>query len=207
MHRIATFMGGIGAVILSAGATGADIDWTKVDQALGKPGANQPGGVHKFGLPRSDLKITVDGVAIKPALALGSWIGFLPMGNGAMFMGDLVLTENEIEPVMKRLIDDGVEITAIHNHLLRTSPAVFYMHVGGQGDPVKLAQTLHAGLALSQTPFAAPAPAQPPVTLDMDTAAIDNALGAKGSVNGGVYQLSIPRAESISEDGMAVPPS
>src|SRR5258707_15058842 len=185
MHRIATFMGGIGAVILSAGATGADIDWTKVDQALGKAGANQPGGVHKFGLPRSDLKITVDGVAIKPALALGSWIGFLPMGNGAMFMGDLVLTENEISPVMKRLIDDGVEITAIHNHLLRTTPAVFYMHVGGQGDPVKLAQTLHAGLALSQTPFAAPTPATTSPTIDLDTSEINTALDAKGTINGG----------------------
>ena len=207
MHRITTFIVGITGFALSAWAGAADVDWTKVDQAIGKPGTSQPGGVHKYGLPRTDLKITVDGVAIKPALALGSWIGFLPMGNGAMFMGDLVLTENEISPVMKRLIDDGVEITAIHNHLLRTTPAVFYMHVGGQGDPVKLAQTLHAGLALSQTPFAAPAAAQPPATLDLDTAAIDNALGAKGSVNGGVYQFSIPRAESISEDGMAVPPS
>src|SRR5258708_30039971 len=204
MHRIATFIGGIGAVLLRAGATGADIDWTKVDQALGKPGANQPGGVHKFGLPRSDLKIPVDGVAIKPALALGSWTGFLPTGNGAMVMGDLVLTENEIEPVMKRLIDDGVEITAVHNHLLRTSPAVFYMHVGGQGDPVKLAQTLHAGLALSQTPFAAPAPAQPPVTLDMDTAAIDAALGAKGSINGGADPFNIPRRGTLFQGGIGV---
>jgi len=201
MPRLTTLIVGITAVALSARAGAADVDWSKVDQAMGKPSTSQPGGVHKYGLPRTDLKITVDGVAIKPALALGSWIGFLPMGNGAMFMGDLVLTENEISPVMKRLIDDGVEITAIHNHLLRTTPAVFYMHVGGQGDPVKLAQTLHAGLALSQTPFAAPAAAQPPVTLDLDTAAIDNALGAKGSVNGGVYQFSIPRAESISEDG------
>jgi hypothetical protein len=207
MHRIAALIVGITGIALTVGASAADIDWSKVDQALGKPGANQPGGVHKYGLPRTDLKITVDGVAIKPALALGSWIGFMPMGNDAMFMGDLVLTENEISPVMKRLIDDGVEITAIHNHLLRTTPAVFYMHVGGHGDPVKLAQTLHAGLALSQTPFAAPAAAQPPATLDLDTAGIDNALGAKGSVNGGVYQFSIPRAESISEDGMAVPPA
>jgi hypothetical protein len=207
MHRIASLIVGITGIALTVGANAADIDWSKVDQALGKPGTNQPGGVHKYGLPRTDLRITVDGVAIKPALALGSWIGFLPMENGAMFMGDLVLTENEISPVMKRLIDDGVEITAIHNHLLRTTPAVFYMHVGGQGDPVKLAQTLHAGLALSQTPFAAPAAAQPPATLDLDTAAIDTALGSKGSVNGGVYQFSIPRAESISEDGMAVPPS
>jgi len=124
-----------------------------------------------------------------------------------MFMGDLVLTENEIEPVMKRLIDDGVEITAVHNHLLRASPAVIYMHVGGQGDPVKLAQTLHAGLALSQTPFAAPAPATTPPTIDLDMAAIDAALGAKGTINGGVYQFSIPRAEAISEAGMSIPPS
>ncbi len=207
MHRIATLMAGIAAFALSAGANGADIDWSKVDQALGKPGTSQPGGVHKYGLPRSDLKITVDEVAIKPTLALGSWIGFLPMADGAMFMGDLVLTETEISPVMKRLIDDGIEITAIHNHLLRASPAVFYMHVGGQGNPVKLAQTLHAALALSQTPFAAPGASQPPVTLDLDTAAIDTALGFKGSVNGGVYQFNIPRAESISEDGMAIPPS
>jgi hypothetical protein len=204
MHRIVTFMAGIALV---GGASAADIDWSKVDQALGKPGTNQPGGVHKYGLPRWDLMITVDGVAIKPALALGSWIGFMPTDNGAMFMGDLVLTEKEIEPVMKRLIDDGIEITAIHNHLLRTTPAVFYMHVGGRGDPVKLAQTLHAGLSLSQTPFAAPAPAATPTPIDLDTSAIDAALQAKGTINGGVYQFSVPRAESIFEGGMAVPPS
>src|SRR5258708_5188106 len=204
MHRIAPWIAGIAGIALNVGAGAADIDWSKVHQALGKPGTSQPGGMHKYGLPRTDLKITVAGVAIKPTLALGSWIGFLPMGNGAMFMGDLVLTENEISPVMKRLIDDGVEITAVHNHLLRTSPAVFYMHVGGQGDPVKLAQTLHAGLALSQTPFAAPAPAQPPVTLDMDTAAIDAALGAKGSINGGADPFNIPRRGTLFQGGIGV---
>src|ERR1700722_20745348 len=103
MHRIAPLIAGITGIALSVGASAADVDWSKVDQALGKPGTSQPGDVHKFGLPRSDLKITVDGLAIKPALALGSWIGFLPMGNGGMFMGDLVLTENEIEPGMKGL--------------------------------------------------------------------------------------------------------
>jgi hypothetical protein len=205
--RLFALIAAISGFALSTAAGAADIDWNKVDQALGKPGTNQPGGVHKFGLPRSDLKVTVDGVAIKPTLALGSWIGFLPMGNGAMFMGDLVLTENEVSPVMKRLIEDGIEITAVHNHLLRTSPAVFYMHVGGQGDPVKLAQTLHAGLALSQTPFTAPAPAAAPPTIDLETAAIDSALQAKGTINGGVYQFNIPRAEAITEAGMAIPPS
>jgi protein-tyrosine-phosphatase len=204
MHRILILILGIA---LAGGAAAADIDWGKVDQAIGKPGTTQPGGVRKYGLPRSDLTITVDGVAIKPTFALGSWIGFLPMGTGVMLMGDLVLTEHEIEPVMKRLIDDGVEITAVHNHLLRTSPAVFYMHVGGHGDPVKLARTLHAGLALSQTPFAAAAPAATPPTIDLDTAAIDAALEAKGTINGGVYQFNIPRADPITEAGMAVPPS
>jgi hypothetical protein len=207
MNPIANLIAGLGALAFTAAAAAAPIDWGKVDQALGKPGTDQPGGVHKYGLPRSDLKITVDGLAIKPTLALGSWIGFMPMGDGAMVMGDLVLTETEIEPVMKRLIDDGIEITAIHNHLLRASPAVFYMHVGGQGDPVKLAQTLHAGLALSQTPFASTAPAGTPPTIDLDIAAIDAALQAKGTINGGVYQFNIPRAESISEGGMTIPPS
>jgi len=207
MRRLTIFIAAIGGIALGMAAAAADIDWGKVDQALGKPGANLPGGVHKFGLPRSDLKISVDGVAIKPTFALGTWIGFLPMGSGAMFMGDLVLTENEVSPVMKHLINDGVQITAVHNHLLRTAPAVFYMHVSGEGDPVILAQSLHAALALSGTPFTLPAAAAAPAIIDLDTAAVDSALGAKGTINGGVYQFNIPRAEVISEAGLAIPPS
>jgi Domain of Unknown Function (DUF1259) len=207
MRYLMTLMAGA----ILAGATGsvaaAEMDWAKVDQAIGKPGTAQPGGVHKFGLPRTDLHVSVDGVAIKPTLAFGSWIAFVPMGNEAMFMGDLVLTETEISPVMKKLIDGGIEITAIHNHLLRTSPGIFYMHVGGHGDPVKLAETLHAGLALSQTPLSAPAVLLAPATLDLDTGAIETTLGFKGSANGGVYQFGIPRTEVITEEGMAVPPS
>jgi len=195
------------AIALCGTAPAADIDWSKVDQALGKKGSDLPGGVHKYGLPRSDLHVTVDGVAIKPALALGSWLAFQPEGDGAMVMGDLVLTDTEISPVMQRLIEGGVEITAIHNHLLRTSVPVFYMHVGGHGDPVKLAETLHAGLALSKTPFS-PTPASPmPAPLELDTAVIEKTLGYKGTANGGVYQFSIPRAEAVSEAGMAVPAS
>lgn len=207
MHRIVALMAGIGALGVAAATLAGPIDWGKVDQAIGKPGTDQPGGIHKYGLPRADLKVVVDGVPIKPVLALGSWIGFMPAGDGAMVMGDLVLTESEIEPVMTRLIEGGIEITAIHNHLLRTSIAVVYMHVGGHGDPVKLAQTLHAALALSQTPLTAPTPAATAPTLDLDTAAIDLALHAKGTINGGVYQVNIPRAEPITEDGMSIPPA
>jgi hypothetical protein len=193
-------------VAFAASVGAAEIDWAKVDQAIGKKGTAQPGGVYKFGFPRSDLKVSVDGVAIKPALALGSWVAFLPMDTEAIFMGDLVLTDTEISPVMKRLIDDGVEITAIHNHLLRTSVPVFYMHVGGHGDPLRLAQTLHAALALSGTPLSQPVLAQP-TPVELDTTALEKTLGFKGSANGGVYQFSIPRAESISENNMAVPAS
>jgi hypothetical protein len=207
VQRITTLIAGIAGIALGAGTLAADIDWSRVDHALGKPGTNQPGGVHKYALPRTDLKISVDGVAIKPALTLGSWIAFLPMTNESMFMGDLVLTASEIEPVMKRLIDESVEITAIHNHLLRASPPVFYMHVSAHGDPVKLATALHAGLAFSQTPFTAPPAAAPALALDLDTTAIDSTLGAKGTVNGGVYQFGIPRAETISEAGVPIPPS
>jgi hypothetical protein len=188
-------------------AGAAEINWSKLDQAFGKPGAILPGGVHKWGLPRTDLKITVDGVVLKPALALGSWVAFLPKDAAAMVMGDLVLTEDEVSPVMKRLVEGGIEITAVHNHLLRTSPAVFYMHVAGHGDPVQLAEALHAGLALSQTPIGAPPLSGPPSTLELDTAAIEVALGFKGTANGGVYQFGIPRGEVITEGGMAVPPS
>jgi hypothetical protein len=183
-----------------------DIDWAMVDQAIGKKGVALPDGTYKFGMPRSDLKVTVDGVTISPALALGSWVAFQPTEGAAMAMGDLVLTDTEISPVMKRLIDDGFEVTAIHNHLLRTSTPVYYMHIAAHGDPVKLARSLHEALALSKTPLNQPTAGSPP-PIDLDTAAIEKTLGYKGTANGGVYQFNIPRIEQISEAGMAVPPS
>lgn len=206
MIRLAALLAGVATLAMSNVSRAADIDWARVDQAIGKKGADQPGGIHKYGLPRSDLNVTVDGVAIKPALALGSWLGFQPAGDGVMVMGDLVLLETEISPVMKRLIEDGFEITAIHNHLLRTSVPVFYLHIGGHGDPVKLAETLHAALGLSKTPLSQAATTTPPA-LDLDTASVEKTLGFKGTSNGGVYQFSVPRAENISEGGMAIPPS
>jgi hypothetical protein len=209
MKRMTTWCAPVVALLLAtSGADAAGTDWPKVDQAIGRKGTDQPGGVHKFSFPRSDLNVSVDGVTIKPALALGGWIAFMPAGSGAMFMGDLVLTDTEISPVMARLIADGVEISAIHNHLLRTSVPVFYMHVGGHGDPVKLAETLRAALALSKTPMTPPAPppAQAPA-LEFDTAALDETLGYKGTQNGSVYQFSVPRAEVISEGGMTIPPA
>ena len=207
MNSFATRLAVFAAALVVTSLAAADTDWSKVDQALGKKGAEQPGGVHKFSFPRSDLKIVVDGVEIKPALALGSWVAFQPAGSDAMCMGDLVLTDTEISAVMKRLVDDGIEISAVHNHLLRTSQPVLYMHIAGHGEPVKLAETIHAALALSKTPLTQSPPAPAAASPAFDTASIDAALGFKGTANGEVYQFSIPRAEAITEAGMSIPPS
>jgi hypothetical protein len=191
--------------LLSGQSLAADIDWAKVDAALGKTASVQ-GEVHRYGIPRSDLQATVDGVTIKPALALGGWLGFEP--DGALVMGDLVLTEPEIEPVMTKLLASGIEVTALHNHLLRANPATYYMHVHGHGDAVALATAIRAALGESKTPFGPPAaPATQAAQIDLDTAALDSAIGANGKVNGGVYQFSVPRKSEIVENGSPVPPT
>jgi len=180
-------------------------DWSKVAAALGKPGSAMPGGVYRVGMPRTDLHVTLDGVELKAGFALGSWLAFRPEGDSSMVMGDLVLTETEIAPVMTKLADSGIDITALHNHLLRAQPATFYMHVLGHGDPVKLAAALHEGLALSQIPLGDAGGAAPSQTVDLDTAMIDRTLGAKGRAAGGVYQFGIARAETVKDGGMEVP--
>lgn len=193
------------ALLLSLPARAADIDWKKVDTALGKTAAVS-GEVHRYGLPRSDLHVTLDGIAIKPALALGGWVAFAPMHGEAMVMGDLVLLETEITPVMSNLLDSGLDVTAIHNHILRASPATFYMHIAGHGEPAKMAASIRAALSsASKTPFDPPSTtAGPAPAIDLDTAKIDEAMGAKGTANGGVYQFGIPRRDPPTEGGMQV---
>jgi hypothetical protein len=161
--------------------------------------------VHRYGFPRTDLTVTLDGVTIKPALALGGWVAFKPAHGGAMVMGDLVLLETEINPVMQKLIEGGLEITAVHNHLLRANPATFYMHVGGHGDPARMAAVIRDALGASKTPLATPV-AGPPPAVDLDTTQLDQIIGAKGQANGGVYQFNVPRRDPVNMDGMAVTP-
>ena len=152
----------------------------------------------RFSFPRSDLKVMVDGVEVKPGLALGSWLAFQPgEGANATVMGDLVLTQDEIAPVMTRLLEGGVEVTAIHNHLLRAEPFPMYMHVEGHGDAIKLAQALKAAIALSKTPMQAPAAAATPPNPGMDVDKIATAMGRKGTLDGVVYKYNVARAESI----------
>jgi hypothetical protein len=191
---------------IGTAAQAQEIDWSKVDEAIGRSAAVS-GDVHRYGFPRTDLQVTLDGVAIRPALALGGWVAFKPAHGGAMVMGDLVLLETEITPVLTKLIANGLEITAIHNHVLRGSPATFYMHVGGHGDPVKLATALRTALAESKTPLTPPAAPATPAPIDLDTAQLDAIIGVKGQANGGVYQFGVPRRDPISENGMQIAPA
>src|SRR5215471_14904207 len=180
--------------------------WKAVDDAMGRPGQDQPDGAHKFSMPRSDLKVTLDGVELKAGFALGSWTAFQRMGSQSDVMGDLVLTEAEIGPVMQKLTESGIEITALHNHLVRSNPPVMYMHIGGQGDAGKLAAAIHDALSLTKTPGVAP-PANPNPDLGFDTKQIDTLVGHAGKNNNGVYQFAVPRAEKMMENGMTVPSS
>src|SRR3981081_3170357 len=193
------------ALSIATAARAQEVDWKKVDEALGKTAAVS-GEVHRYGLPRTDLTVTLDGVTIKPAFALGGWTAFKPAHGGAMVMGDLVLLEAEVNPVMAKLLANGLEVTAVHNHLLRGSPATFYMHVGGHGDPVKLATAIRAALGESKTPLTPPAPPATPPAIDLDTAQLDQIIGVKGQNNGGVYGFGVPRRDPITESGVQLSP-
>lgn len=182
--------------------------WTAVDSALGRAGAAQPGGVMKYSFPRSDLQVTAAGVTLMPALALGSWLAFRPVAGGhVMAMGDLVLTEDEVAPVMRALQAGGVEQTAVHNHVLHETPRVMYMHISAHGDATVIARAVRNALMQSRTPLGAPSAPAPARAVDLDTAGIARALGVAGKLNGVVYQVSVPRRETIREGKNEIPPS
>lgn len=184
----------------------ATVDWKDADAAMGRAGQDQPDGTHKYALPRKDLNVTLNGVQIKAGLALGSWVAFKSTSQGnSMVMGDLVLTENEVAPVMAELQSGGIEITALHNHLIGESPRVMYMHIHGMGNAASLGKTIHQAIAKTKTPDAGAAAAPP--DLDIDTKQIDQILGHSGKNNGGIYQVGVPRAEHITEAGMVIPNS
>jgi hypothetical protein len=204
--RAMTAMAFASLPLLSASAaTTAETDWKKIDLVFGRPAAVS-GPVHRYGLPRTDLKVSLDGVQLKPGFALGGWVAFEPMGDATMMMGDLVLTEAEINPVMTKLLAEGLQVTAVHNHLLRASPPTFYMHVSGMGDAENLARMTRVALEESQTPWEMGA-APPPAATEpgLDTAKIDEVIGFKGRNNNGVYQFGVPRSDSIKQGGMALP--
>jgi hypothetical protein len=203
--RAVKLLGICATLLIVTAADAQGIDWQKVDAALGRS-ASVAGDVHRYGFPRTDLQVMVDGATIRPALALGGWAAFKPMHDGAMVMGDIVLLGTEINPVISKLLEGGIEVAAIHNHLLRAEPATFYLHIGGHGDPVKMANAIRAALGESKTPLTAPAAGTPPA-IDLDTAQLDQIIGAKGQANGGVYQFGVPRRDPITENGVQIAPA
>ena len=183
-------------------------EWKSVADAFGFAGDVLPAGVIRFNMPRKDLHVTVGGVEVKPGLALGAWAAFRHVGkNDAMVMGDLVLAEEEVAPVMKALEDGGVEVTAIHNHLIGESPKIIYIHMGGHGDPVKMARTIKQAVSLTKSPFPQGAGAKESDDIGFDVAAVRKILGQPGTVSGGVLHFNVARPEKLTEEGMATPPS
>src|SRR5262245_41482717 len=186
-----------GAALATASLAGAGpdtVNWNDVDSATGRANVAQ-GDVHRYNFPRGDLHVTASGVALKPAFALGGWVAMKAVSEGVVAMGDLVLTEDELTPVLTRLQNGGLEQTAIHHHVIRESPRILYMHVHARGHAVPLAQALRAAVALTKAP--APSTSTTAAELGIDTAQIARALGRFGRVNGGVYQVSVPRAETV----------
>jgi len=178
---------------------------TPIQQVFGRAPA-VTGDVQRFSFPRSDLNVTVDGTKVQTALGLGGWLAFRPMGGATHWevMGDLVLTQDEVKPVLQKLVAGGLTITALHNHLLRAQPFVMYAHVHGMGDPQAMAKTLKDALALTKTPMTAPSP--PPTTTTVDRAGLERIMGRKSTIGGGgVVQFSIPRAQPVTEDGKPIP--
>ena len=188
----------------------ADPDWKAVEQALGKSGQLQPGDVYRVGMPRTDLSVTVKGVPVKAGFALGSYAAFKQIGDHAMVMGDLVLLDQEVPAVMSALFSGGLEVTAVHNHVNDVSPHVLYMHYSGHGDATQLAKALRQALAASGTPLgtAASAPAAAFAGPTLDTKQVEQLLGRQvRDVGSGVYQVSVPRAETITEMGQPLLPA
>jgi len=198
--------GWIAGMVLMAGVAGA-ADWTGVETALGRKGA-VAGDVVRFAYPRTDLKVKVGEVKVETALALTAWLAFQDMGTHAMLMGDLVLKEDEVKPVVARAVADNLEVMAIHNHLVGEKPRVVYMHVGGSGDPAVLARAIADVLKATSIPVKEPAAPKPGrAKIQPDWIPVETILGRKGQLAGAVIKFSIPRSETILEDGMAVPPA
>lgn len=181
-------------------------NWKDVDTSMGRAGTLQPDSTYRFAFPRSDMNVIVDGVKLKPALALGGWVAMKAVTGGVVAMGDLVLAEDEVTAVLTKLQQGGIEQTAVHHHVLRESPRVLYMHVHAHGDAVKIAKAIHDAIVLTKIlPPPPPTAAQGDLGIDAD--AVGKALGYAGKVNGGVLQFGIPRAESIRDAGMPIPAS
>jgi hypothetical protein len=196
----------IGVLLLPILVRAQGVTTATIDQALGRSG-QKIGDVYRAGFPRTDLHVSVNGLAIKPGLALGSWAAFLGSDDNAMVMGDLVLLEEELNPVMAQLRSSGFEITAVHNHLMEETPKVLYLHYMGHGPAAQLATSLHSALAVSKTPLQKPSAAAEEPAPPSWAKSVDGAVGRKGTFKGGVLSFGVPRSDSVTMGEMTIPPA
>lgn len=180
-------------------------DWREVARVLGRDGAMIRAYMYATHFLREDLRVVSQGVTITPDLALGSHVGFVRYADGStLVMGDMVVTEEELQPVADALHAHGLGQTALHKHLLAQDPDVWWTHVHAHGhDPVALARGVRA--ALNRTGTRPPAPSEPPPPLDLDTEGIDAALGCRGAPDGRVYRCTWVRRETVVDHGLALP--
>lgn len=194
------------ALALPGVVEGQGLSTSSIDQVLGRSG-QKTGDIYKVGFPRTDLRVSVNGVAVKAGLALGSWAAFSGSDENATVMGDLVLLETEVDPVMDKLRSAGFEITAVHNHLMNETPQVLYMHYMGHGPVTQLATSLKAALAVSKTPLEKPAAAAEEPAPPAWVKSVEDSVGRKGTFKGGVLSYGVARADEITMDGMTIPPA
>ena len=182
----------------------AQTDSTALNNVFGKKGT-VTGNVYKISYPRSDLKVKVGDFSVAPGLALGTWVGIVNMGDHAMMMGDLVLLDSEVPKVINKLMEENLEVTAIHNHLINETPAIKYIHYHGEGNAVELAQKIKAVLQVTATPLTPPS-AQTQMQAP-DWSKVTAILGTTGKQNGMILSYTFPRNEKTMESGMEMPPS
>jgi len=203
---IALALTAVGALATTSAVTAQQtLDTAAIAKAIGRDGSAMPDGVYRVAFPRSDLHVTIGDVPLAPGLALGSYAAFKAEPQGTLAVGDLVLLESEIEPVMRSLRASGIQISALHNHLRNEHPHVMYMHFMATGDAAALAGALHKALALSHTPLGAPKAAD--AAAPWFAAAIEQGLGRTGKSSNGVLSIGVSRQEDITMQDMSVPPA
>ena len=193
---------------LPARAQDVPADYTSVLTALGKSGDFKD-GVLKVNIPRNDLKVTIKGRAAPTPFGFGGWVALTHGSEGHdVMMGDLVVTEDQVNPVMSALLDNGLEVTALHNHFFWEEPRVFYMHVHGVGSPAELTAKVKPAIAIIDAAIKkapAPAAAAPPPSPGLDTAALAKIVGHAGEQNGAVYKITIGRPDiALREHGAPI---
>jgi uncharacterized protein DUF1259 len=181
----------------------AQVDPTGLNNVFGRKGS-VTGNVYRVTFPRSDLKVTVGDFPVAPGLALTSWVAFDQMGAESMMLGDLCMLDSEEPAVVRKLVELGLGVTAIHNHLLGEKPAIKFLHFSGHGEAVTLAGKIRQVFAVTGTPLGTPAAVQSAAAVP-DWSAVEAVLGAKGKKSGNVLSYGFPRKEKLMEGGMEMP--